>query len=166
VLLPQYFGFPFMVFLLPTLGMFLLKMAHAMVLYQSKVPCNLSQRLGAAVAGMALTHIIARGIIKGLTTNSTPFLRTPKAEDKPAFLQGILMAGEELTMMALLWSAALAIVLMFGTYHVEAMLWVSVLLVQSSPYLAALALSLANAFPSRAPVALGVGAQAPASISQ
>lgn len=166
VLLPQYFGFPFMVFLLPTLGMFLLKMAHAMVLYQSKVPCNLPQRLGAAVAGMALTHIIARGIIKGLTTNSTPFLRTPKAEDKPAFLQGILMAGEELTMMALLWSAALAIVLMFGTYHVEAMLWVSVLLVQSSPYLAALALSLANAFPSRAPVALGVGAQAPASISQ
>jgi len=41
----------------------------------------------------------------------------------------------------------------FGTYHPEAMLWAGVLLVQSSPYLAAFTLSLSNAFPVVQPAA-------------
>jgi exo-beta-1,3-glucanase (GH17 family)/cellulose synthase/poly-beta-1,6-N-acetylglucosamine synthase-like glycosyltransferase len=150
---PQYFGFPFAIFLLPTLGMFLFKMVHAWFLYRAKVGCTVAQRLGAALAGMALTHVIARGVIKGLLTKGTPFLRTPKAEDKPAFLQGVLMAGEELAMLVLLWGGALAIVACFGFDHPEAMLWAGVLLVQSSPYLAAMSLSLINVFPATRPAA-------------
>jgi len=160
---PQYFGFPFAIFLLPTLGMFLFKMAHAWFLYRAKVDCSVPQRLGAALAGMALTHVIARGIIKGLFTKSTPFLRTPKAEDKPALIQGVLMAREELVMLVLLWTAALATVIGFGIDHPEAMLWVGVLLVQSSPYLAALTVSLANAFPATRPE--GATATHPASLA-
>ena len=149
LLLPEFFGFPFTIFLLPTIWMFVFKMAHSWFLYQAKVPCNIWQRLGAGVAGMALTHVIALGIIKGLITNGTPFLRTPKAENKPALLQGILMAGEELILLCLLWSSAIATVAVFGIEHPEANLWMGLLLVQSTPYIAAFALAMTNAFPTR-----------------
>lgn len=145
---PQYFGFPFAIFLLPTIWMFLFKMAHSWFLYQAKVPCTIWQRLGAGVAGMALTHVIALGVIKGLITNGTPFLRTPKAENKPALLQGILMASEELFLLCLLWTSAIATVAVFGINHPEANLWMGLLLVQSTPYIAAFALAMTNAFPT------------------
>lgn len=148
---PQYFGFPFAIFILPTIWMLVFKIAHAWFLYQAKVKCSVWERLGASVAGMALTHVIGIGIIKGLVTNGTPFLRTPKAEDQPALLQGILMARDELFLLGLLWSSAAATIVGFGIDHVEANLWMGLLLVQSTPYLAAFALAMANAFPTAYP---------------
>ena len=81
----------------------------------------MEQRLGAAVAGMALTHTIARGVIKGLLTNNAPFFRTPKAEDKPALMQGLAMAAEELTILGLLWGGCLAVLIAYGADNTEAL---------------------------------------------
>jgi hypothetical protein len=102
---------------------------------------------------MALTHTIARGVLKGLFTSGAPFLRTPKAEDRPALLQGVLMAREELVMLGLLWTAALAMLAGFGPQHREAMLWALILGVQALPYVGALYLSMANVFAAGARVA-------------
>jgi len=151
VALPKYFEFPLTAFLVPTLGMFVFKVLHSLLLYKERVHCTLEQRLGAAVAGMALTHTIARGVIKGLLTNNAPFFRTPKAEDKPALMQGLAMAAEELTILGLLWGGCLAVLIAYGADNTEALLWVTVLAVQSLPYLGALLLSMANAFPAKAP---------------
>ena len=67
VLWPKYFQFPMGIFLVPTLGIFFFKVLHSFWLYVAKVPCTLRQRIGAAIAGMALTHTIARAVIQGLT---------------------------------------------------------------------------------------------------
>ncbi len=149
LLAPSYFEFPLWTFLAPTLAVFVYKLLHALWLYRVRVPCTLSQRFGAAIAGMSLTHTIGRAIIQGVFTSGQPFLRTPKAEDKPALIRGLAMAREELFMLAGLIVAACAVLHLYGPGHEEALLWVIVLTVQSTPYVAALYCSLANALPSR-----------------
>ena len=147
LLWPQYFEFPLPVFLFPAFGLFVFKLFHSFALYKAKVTCTFPQRIGAAVAGMSLTHTIAKAIFKSLCTNNEPFLRTPKGENRPAFVKGILMAREELQMLSVLLLAALSIVLHYGIENPEALLWVGMLLVQSSTYGAALTCSLINSMP-------------------
>ena len=144
---PQDFEVPLKVFLLPTLGLFVFKVAHALILYRARVKCTFLQSLAASVAGMGLTHTIARAIFTGLLQPSHPFLRTPKGENRPALIKGILMAMEETQIFILLWASAAASVWFFGIHNPEGMLWASLLLVQSIPYGAALATSMASSMP-------------------
>ena len=149
LVLPGHFDFPLWSFLVPTLGVFAYKLLHGVWLYRVRVPCSLSQCLGAAVAGMSLTHTIGRAMLQGLCTSNQPFLRTPKAEDKPALVRGLAMAREELLILIALLVSACAVLAMYGRGHEEAMMWVAVLAVQAVPYAAALYCSLANVLPAR-----------------
>jgi exo-beta-1,3-glucanase (GH17 family)/cellulose synthase/poly-beta-1,6-N-acetylglucosamine synthase-like glycosyltransferase len=153
---PGTFEFPIAAFLVPTVGMFAFKVLHSLWLYSVRVESTWRQRLGAALAATALTHGIARAMLKGLCTSNAPFLRTPKAEDKPALVRAVVAAREETLMLAGLWLGAIAIAARFGLGYAETLLWVAVLLVQSVPYVAALTLSVLNALPApraaRAPV--------------
>lgn len=157
VAFPQYFDFPLAAFLIPTIGMFAFKIMHTALLYKQHVPCTPRQRWAAAVAGMSLTHAIARGIFTGIFTSSQPFLRTPKAENKPALVRGLAMAREETLMMAGLWVAAAAIAIRYGITEAgmwleDPILWIGVLLVQSLPYIAALYSGIINVLPTNVPV--------------
>ncbi|HXH02716.1 MAG TPA: glycosyltransferase [Candidatus Competibacteraceae bacterium] len=150
VLWPRYFDFPMPVFLISVLVMFLLKITHSFVLYHARVPCNLRQRIGAAVAAVALTHVIGRAMLSGLfSRGGRPFLRTPKGENQPALIQGLLMAREEGFIMLALWLAALAVSVRYDMALQEARYWVLLLLVQSLPYVCAVVLSLIAALPSK-----------------
>jgi exo-beta-1,3-glucanase (GH17 family)/cellulose synthase/poly-beta-1,6-N-acetylglucosamine synthase-like glycosyltransferase len=148
---PDRFDFPPMSLLLPVLAVLAFKLVQSLVLYAARVPCSTRQRLGAAVAGMSLTHVIGRAMLQTLVSSRLPFLRTPKAESKPGVGLGLAMAREESMAMAALWLGAAAVLSRFGTQSVEVMLWAAVMVAQSLPYLAALYTSLANALPSRAP---------------
>jgi hypothetical protein len=77
-------------------------------------------------------------------------MRTPKCEDQPAFVRGLLASREESTILALLALGALAIYFRFGGDDVEALLWIALLGVQSLPYLASFATAMVNALPARA----------------
>ncbi len=147
LLFPKYFGSPLYVLMLPPIGAFMFKLLHFLWLYTVRVPCTFKQRIGAALAGTALTHTIATGIISGLFTSSKPFLRTPKCERRGAVLKGLMMArGEALMMLGLF--AAVAIQLSFGNDQTEERLvWAVLLVIQSLPYAAALILSLFSAMP-------------------
>lgn len=160
VIRPDLFEFPLSVFLIPTLGMFLFKIMHAQVLYRSKVACNFWQSVGASIAGMGLTHSIARAVFTGLFSASKPFLRTPKGENKPAFVKGLLMAWEELQIFSLIWIMVVANFWRFGTHHHEARLWGALLAVQSLPYLAAMLTSLASTLPQFHIALAGMGQRA------
>ncbi|WP_305044857.1 glycosyltransferase [Geoalkalibacter sp.] len=145
---PKYFEFPLAPFIVPTLGLFLFKVSHALVLYRARVNCTFWQSVGAAIAGMGLTHVIARAVFKGLFYKNEPFLRTPKGENQPALFKGFLMAWEEWQICALLWLSAGATWWRFGLGSPEALLWGVLLLVQSLPYGAALLTSMANCMPT------------------
>ncbi len=147
LLFPKHFGAPMYVLMLPPIGAFLFKLLHFLWLYTARVPCTFKQRLGAALAGTALTHTIASGILRGVFTKSMPFLRTPKCESKSAVVKGLAMARGEAVMLALM-LLSVAIHLNFGQDQTEERLVrAALLLIQALPYAAALLLSVFSVMP-------------------
>ncbi len=148
LLLLGWVEFPPLAFLVPSLAAFSFKVLASFWLYKKQVKCTLSERIGAAIAGMSLTHTVGRAMLQGLFTNGKPFFRTPKNENAPALIQGLLMAWEEILLLLLLWCGGIATILVYGTANQEAMLWASLMLVQALPYLSALITSCINAIPT------------------
>jgi hypothetical protein len=136
-------------FLITAFSLFVFKIVYGLLLYSALVPCSLGQRVGAAIAGMSLTHTIALGVIRGLFTRNQPFLRTPKAEDKPALIQSLLMVREELLMLVSLVAAIVAIVNHYEMNDSDVVWWIVVLSILSLPYISALYMSLINVKPWR-----------------
>jgi exo-beta-1,3-glucanase (GH17 family)/cellulose synthase/poly-beta-1,6-N-acetylglucosamine synthase-like glycosyltransferase len=148
VLAPMRFEFPIVLFMIPSIGLFFFKIAQIFALYGARVPCGFKDRLGAAVAGLALSHTIGKAVWKGLFIRSAPFLVTPKMENAPALVQGLVMAREELVLLALSWAAMIAVGIAHHLATWEATLWCVVLLTQSLPYLAAVSVAVVAAFPA------------------
>jgi hypothetical protein len=104
---------------------------------------------GAAVAGLALSHTIAKAVLSGLFIGrKVPFLRTPKGRQSAAILQALKDAGQETALVTILTSLVLVIYWRVGFESLETLFWCIVLGVQMMPYLAALILSTISAFPS------------------
>ncbi|MGH7070886.1 MAG: glycosyltransferase, partial [Acetobacteraceae bacterium] len=118
-------------------------------LYRRRVPCGFAERLGAAAAGLALSHTIGKAVVKGLVTNRAPFLRTPKMKDAPALVQGLAMAREEFLLLLLTWAAMFGVGLVHHLATWEVKLWCLILLTQSLPYLAAVSVSVLAVRPKR-----------------
>jgi exo-beta-1,3-glucanase (GH17 family)/cellulose synthase/poly-beta-1,6-N-acetylglucosamine synthase-like glycosyltransferase len=152
IVAPQQYEFPIILFMLPSIGLFFFKLFQIMALYSARVPCGLRDRVGAAIAGLALSHTIGKAVWKGLFIRNAPFLRTPKMEHAPALVQGLVMAGEELVLLALTWSAMIGVGLAHHMATPEAKLWCAVLFTQSLPYLAAVVVAVVAAFPAAKPV--------------
>jgi exo-beta-1,3-glucanase (GH17 family)/cellulose synthase/poly-beta-1,6-N-acetylglucosamine synthase-like glycosyltransferase len=144
---PKRFDFPLTLFLAPALGVLGFKFFGALWLYRARVPCSALQRIGAALAAMALSFTVARAIVAGIVSPQKPFFRTPKCENRPALLQGFLMAWEETLIAALLFAAAVAIFAAYGVMNLEARLWGLMMMAQSVPYVSALITSLIAALP-------------------
>jgi exo-beta-1,3-glucanase (GH17 family)/cellulose synthase/poly-beta-1,6-N-acetylglucosamine synthase-like glycosyltransferase len=156
IVAPMRFEFPIVLFMLPSLGLFAFKLAQILALYRARVPCRMADRLGAAVAGLALSHTIGKAVCKGLVVRGAPFLRTPKMEDAPALVQGLRMAREELVLLVLTWGAMAGVAVAHRLATWEARLWCLVLLTQSLPYLASVATSLIAAMPAPRRAAAGL----------
>ena len=141
------FEFPIVLFMLPSVGLFAFKLAQIAALYRHRVPCGWRDRLGAAVAGLALSHTIGKAVWKGLLVRRAPFLRTPKMVGAPAILRGLVMAWEELLLLLLTWGAAGAVAYAHDLATAESKLWCLVLVTQSLPYVAAVVTALLAAAP-------------------
>ncbi|MGR8933487.1 MAG: glycosyltransferase [Gammaproteobacteria bacterium] len=138
---------PVIAFLLPSIFLFSFKLLRSVWLYSVRVRCSLGKTLGAALAGLALTHTVAKAIIIGMFSSGRPFVRTPKCEEDKPFLSGFRMVEEETLLLILLWGAVLLLSRNSLFDNTEGRLWISVLLIQSVPYAA----SVLTAFISVAP---------------
>lgn len=153
--------FPPAVFLIPTLCAFIFKVTSGLVLYGLRVKANWGQRIGAAIAGMALTHTVGRAVLQGFMTKGKPFVRTPKLADRPALMQGILMAGEEIVLLVGLLIAATMVLVFYTSQNHEALLWSSMLYIQTLPYWAALITAMINAVPGLSKLPFFIGPDIP-----
>lgn len=149
LLMLKWVEFPPSVFLIPTLSVFVFKVVAGFWLYRARVTCGFTDRLGAAIAGMALSHAVARAVWQGIFTNGKPFFRTPKCENKPAAAKIFLMAREELILLAALLACAAVVLSIFTIQNLNANLWAGMLTVQTLPYWAALFMSAINVWPVR-----------------
>ena len=148
LLLNKWVEFPPAVFLVPTLSVFVFKVVAGFWLYHARVKCSWRDRFGAALAGMALSHAVARAVWQGLFTSGKPFFRTPKCADKPALMQVLLMAREEIALLLGLMVSAIWVLCLFTPQNRNAVLWAGMLMVQTLPYWAAVGMATANALPN------------------
>jgi exo-beta-1,3-glucanase (GH17 family)/cellulose synthase/poly-beta-1,6-N-acetylglucosamine synthase-like glycosyltransferase len=81
---PQIFGLPTPLFVTPLIVFIALRLLLGPLLYSRRVPCSAADSLGAALAGMGLSHSVARGVIAGLSGRRAVFHVTRKGPvDRP-----------------------------------------------------------------------------------
>jgi exo-beta-1,3-glucanase (GH17 family)/cellulose synthase/poly-beta-1,6-N-acetylglucosamine synthase-like glycosyltransferase len=147
IIAPRFVDPPQVIFALPPLSLFIFKVGKILFVYRIVVKVSLVESLLAALAGLALSHSIAKAIIYGVFTSSMPFFRTPKMANNHGIWRAFGEAREEIFIMTLLWLAAFGIAYMNDTSTWDVKLWIFVLLMQSISYFAALVMALLSAMP-------------------
>ncbi|MBU1331226.1 MAG: glycosyltransferase [Gammaproteobacteria bacterium] len=147
IIVPQRVDPPLLIFAIPPLALFVFKVGKIVFLYRRAVGVNLKDAFSAALAGLALSHTIAKAVLYGFFTTSIPFFRTPKMRSSHGLLMALSEAREEVFIMLLLWGAAVGIGIVQGLPSADVKFWVAMLLVQSLPYLAALIMALLSSLP-------------------
>jgi cellulose synthase/poly-beta-1,6-N-acetylglucosamine synthase-like glycosyltransferase len=131
---------PQAVLTIPVLAAFSVMLLHFMVLYRTRVRAPTFASLGAAFSAMALQMTVARAVADGLFKDGVPFLRTAKG-----------CAGRATQRFPALWEGVLGTLLILGSLGLyltnyqqvtEISIFSAVLLVQSLPFLAAVAVTL------------------------
>ncbi len=124
---------------IPILAAFVVSLAHFVALYRLRVAIPLAQMLGAVFAAMSVQWTVARAVGYGVWKESLPFTRTAKGgatrkgPDFPAFWEAV-MGG------LLLIGAAIVVITNYKEIH-EINIFALVLVVQSVPFLAAVAIA-------------------------
>ncbi|PPD31099.1 MAG: cellulose synthase [Methylomonas sp.] len=151
VLNPLHSELPINAFLLPTIGLFVFKVGRGLWLYKARVACSILQAMGAALAGLSLTHTVARGTLQGLFTSGKPFMRTPKYEAQGPLIAGLLVIWQEILLLTLLIAGIVAMRMEPQFDNTSGRLWVAVLAVQAVPYLATFLTILISVAPNYLP---------------
>ncbi|MFK8079783.1 MAG: glycosyltransferase family 2 protein [Granulosicoccus sp.] len=146
VLFPHIYDPPEIMLSLLPIGFFVFKLSKMLVLYRWRMNANLIQSIGAGIAGLAVSHTIARAMLAGLHTTRIGFFRTPKMGEAHTWRQALMDAREEALIAAGLLTAAIAICLRDDAYLSDTRMWITLLVVQSTPYISAVMLSLVSTF--------------------
>ena len=149
LLWPEGLSWPTAAYLMPLMVFCAAKLVMGPLLYARRVPCSVWGSVGAALAGMALSHGIARGVWQGLFSGERAFQVTRKggglAVGKPSLLARVRtvlqpVREESLLLLALLLAAgAVAHTAsgLNGLARSDAWMWMAMLLLQALPYAAA-----------------------------
>lgn len=147
VLAPDLFAPPHPVFIALPLTLFAFKLTKLFVLYRWRVRANLRESLAAGLAGLALSHTIARAMLTGCVNRGVGFFRTPKASATRGMLTALLDAREELLFLIALVIGAIAVLLREDGVLFDIRLWAMMLMIQAVPYAAAGLVSMISALP-------------------
>ena len=147
---PRHVDPPLVIFSLLPLSLFLFKLGKLFYLYRTRVGSTILQTMAAAVAGLSLSHTIARAVLAGFVTRrDKPFFRTPKLAGRSALMVALSDSVEEALLFSALLSAAAAIGLLQNLDTLDMNLWVVVLVVQSIPYAATMLMTFISVLPRR-----------------
>jgi len=146
---PKHVDPPLALFMIPPIVLFCFKVAKLVHLYRSRMRTSKRHTAAAALAGIALSHTIAKAVVAGFFTSGKPFFRTPKCKNSPALVQAVASSIEETCLTLLLWLAAVGVLLGPGKDLPGAVWWAGILVIQSLPYVASLVMAMINAVPLR-----------------
>ena len=140
---------PALIFALPPLILFFFKLGKILYIYKSHMKVPMSTSIGAAIAGLALSHTIAKSIIYGLFTKTIPFFRTPKMREQGGFMLALAECREELFFLVLLWGAAAGMLWIHDMETGDSWAWLFMLIMQSLAYLAAVFMAFLSVLPHK-----------------
>jgi exo-beta-1,3-glucanase (GH17 family)/cellulose synthase/poly-beta-1,6-N-acetylglucosamine synthase-like glycosyltransferase len=157
LVVPAYFSFPLALYMMPLAAFCAAKLVMGPLLYWRRVACSWKGIIGAAIAGMGLSHAIARGVIAGLLGRANVFQITGKgnaANTKPATrsrwrfglgtthgaaLRSALSSVKEEAILFIALTLAITVVAVTREAgHRESLFWIGMLVMQCAPYLAAM----------------------------
>jgi hypothetical protein len=144
---PQYVAPPHMIFMVLPAALFAFKILKMLVLYYRGIGATLRQSIAAGVAGLSLSHVIARAMLAGFFTRKIGFFRTPKRASSNALLRALLGAREELLFLVALLLAAVMVLSRDDGDLLDVQFWALVLCLQSVNYMAAVLVSLISGMP-------------------
>ena len=145
---PQSVPPPNILFAILPLSLFAFKLFKMFFLYRRRVKATRRQSLAAGLAGLALSHTIARAIMTGFVTRRIGFFRTPKYAINNALFKSLLDAREELLfLVALLLAIAGIYLLRPDSDMTDVQVWTWLLAVQCVPYAAAVLVALIGSLP-------------------
>lgn len=144
---PEHVAPPHILFAVLPFTLFLFKILKMFFLYRHRVVATLRQSIAAGLAGLALSHTIARAMLTGFVTRGVGFFRTPKQAHANALFRALLNSREELLFMIALIFAAYGISLRPDDDMLDLRVWILLLCMQAIPYLAAVLLSLVSGLP-------------------
>jgi hypothetical protein len=147
VLLPGEVAPPVVLFAILPVTLFLFKILKMFFLYRQRVSATLRQSLAAGLAGLALSHVIARAMLTGFVTRGVGFFRTPKNAAANAWLRALLDAREELLFLIALVLSVIGVLSRPDGDMLDVQVWALVLGIQCIPYAAALLASLISGLP-------------------
>ena len=125
---------------LPIIAAFVVSLVHFLALYRLRVPVGIGQMLGAMVAAMSVQWTVSRAVADGLIKDNLPFARTSKGGLSRLSIE--FQAFWEAVIGVLLWVGA-AVLIITNTKEVrEIEVFAFVLVLQSLPFLSAVALAL------------------------
>jgi exo-beta-1,3-glucanase (GH17 family)/cellulose synthase/poly-beta-1,6-N-acetylglucosamine synthase-like glycosyltransferase len=136
---PQHVSVPVALFAVPLGVFFVARAVFGPLLYWRRVPCPPSDIAGAALAGMGLSHTIARGVLAGLAGRRAVFTVTRKATSGSAVAGVLASVREEAALLAALLACIVAVTLSRDATSPSIAVWIAFLAMQALPYAAALA---------------------------
>jgi hypothetical protein len=126
---------------LPIIGAFIVSLAHFLSMYRARVAIRPGQMLGAMIAAMSVQWTVSRAVAQGLITEHIAFARTSKG--------GLSRMSIEFQAF---WEAVIGALLLIGagvlvasnSYRqiTEIYIFAGVLVLQSLPFLAAVAIAI------------------------
>jgi len=126
---------------LPIIASFIVSLAHFLALYRLRVKVKAGQRLGAMIAAMSVQWTVSRAVAQGLITEHLPFARTSKGGLSRMSIE--FQAFWEAVIGVLLLVGAAVLVATNGAKQVrEIYIFAGVLVLQSLPFLAAVAIAI------------------------
>jgi hypothetical protein len=147
IIAPKFVDPPLVIFAILPLSLFCFKIAKIIYLYRTTVNASMKQTISAAWAGLALSHTVAIAVVQGLFTSNMPFFRTPKLKNPGRLRSAIMEARWEWLIALLLWGSALGVHFAQLDGGLDLQLWILLLLVQSLPYVAAIAMAIISGLP-------------------
>jgi len=106
------------------------------------VEADPKRRLGAMIAGGALSYSVARAVLEGLIFKNAPFRRTPKARPAPKLIMCLRAVRMESAFLAALCAAGAVLIATQDVSRLDVQLWFGVIAMQAWPFAAALILSI------------------------
>jgi exo-beta-1,3-glucanase (GH17 family)/cellulose synthase/poly-beta-1,6-N-acetylglucosamine synthase-like glycosyltransferase len=126
---------------LPIIAAFVVSLVHFVVLYRLRVPVKWGQMLGAMVAAMSVQWTVSRAVANGLITEHLAFARTSKGGLSRMSIE--FQAFWEAVIGVLLLVGAVVLVLTNSVKEVrEIYIFAAVLVLESLPFLSAVAIAL------------------------
>lgn len=121
----------------PLAALLLVRLLAGPLLYWRRVPCPAADIAGAALAGMGLSHSIARGVLAGLAGGHAVFHVTRRSVTTAQVKRAVPAAREETVLLLALLAAFGGLILQPGTTDLATRIWMALLALQALPYAAA-----------------------------